>query len=147
MNYDSIIIGIGILFAILLIKKTIPRYLVGILIALVICYGLSLADNGLLNTISFYGFGTLGLMFSVYSLIKTNWLNLIIGFFAFISFFWKVMHYPYANEIKLVMIIPIICFCLTLIKKKEYKNELSILTLFVAYELIEFINLMVQWFN
>ena len=55
------------------------------------------------------------------------------------------MHYPYANELKLLMIIPIVSYALTFRKKGKYENELSILTLFVTYELSEFIKLIEYW--
>ena len=51
------------------------------------------------------------------------------------------MHFPYANELKLLMIIPIVSYVLTFRKKDKYENELSVLTIFVAYELAELINL------
>jgi hypothetical protein len=147
MNYGKIIIGIGILIGILLFKKTKPKLLVGILVGLIISFALSFIENQLLTNISFISFGIFSLIFSVYSGIKRKWLNLIIGIFAFVSFFSKLMHYPYANELKLLMIIPIVCFGLTFIKKEKFKNELSILTIFVAYELSEFIKLIEQWIN
>ena len=57
------------------------------------------------------------------------------------------MHYPYANELKLLMIIPIVSYALTFREKEKYENELSILTIFVAYELNEFIKLTEYWIN
>ncbi len=147
MTYEKIIIGIGILIGIFLFKKTKPKFLVGILVGLIISFLLSFIENQLLTNISFISFGILSLLFFVYSGIKRKWLNLIIGIFAFVSFFSKLMHYPYANELKLLMIIPIVSYALTFRKREEYKNELSILTIFVAYELSEFIKLTEQWFN
>ena len=147
MNYAKIIIGIGILIGIILFKKTKPKLLVGILVGLIISFFLSFIENELLTNISFISFGILSLIFVAYSGIKRKWLNLIIGLFAFVSFFSKLMHYPYANELKLLMIIPFVCYVLTLRKKEKYENELSILTIFVAYELSEFFKLIEQWIN
>ena len=147
MNYGKIIIGIGILIGILLFKKTKPKILVGILVGLIISFVLSLIENELLTNISFISFGILSLIFVVYSGIKRKWLNLIVGLFAFVSFFSKLMHYPYANELKLLMIVPIISYALTFRKKEKYETELSILTIFVAYELNEFIKLTEHWIN
>lgn len=141
MNDEKIIIGI------LLFKKTKPKLLVGILVGLIISFFLSFIENQLLANISFISFGILSLIFAVYSGIKRKWMNLIIGVFAFVSFFFKLMYYPYANELKLLMIIPVVCYSLTFIKKEEFKSELSILTIFVAYELSEFIKLIEQWLN
>lgn len=147
MNYGKIIIGIGILIGILLFKKTKPKILVGILVGLIISFILSLIENELLTNISFISFGILSLIFSIYSGIKRKWLNLTIGIFAFVSFFSKLMHYSYANELKLLMIVPIICYALTFRNKEKYKTELSILTIFVTYELTEFIKLTEHWIN
>ena len=145
MNYEKTIIGIGILIGILLFKKTKPKILVGILVGLIISFAISFIENQLLANISFISFGILSLIFSVYSGIKRKWLNLIIGIFAFVSFFSKFMHFPFANELKLLMIVPIISYAVTFIKKEKYENELSILTIFVAFELSEFIKLTEHW--
>ena len=147
MNYGKIIIGIGILIGILLFKKTKPKILVGILVGLIISFALSFIENQLLANISFISFGILSFIFFVYSGTKRKWLNLIIGIFAFVSFFSKLMHYPYANELKLLMIIPIVSYALTFRKKEKYESELSILTIFFAYELSEFAKLIEYWIN
>src|SRR5690606_3310038 len=127
--------GIGILIGIALFRRTKPNFSVGILVGLIISFLLSFFKNILLINISFYSFGILSLIFFVYSGIKRNWLNLIIGVFAFVLFFSKLMHFPYSNELKSLMIVPIATYALTFIKKEKYDNELSILTIFVAYEL------------
>jgi len=147
MTYGKIIIGIGILIGIFLFKKTEPKLLVGVLVGLIISFVLSLIESEFLTNISFVSFGVFSLIFFVYSAIKRKWLNLIIGLFAFVSFFSKLMHYPYANELKLLMIIPIVSYALTFRKKEKYENELTILTIFIAYELTEFIKLTEYWIN
>jgi len=147
MIYPKIIIGVGILIGIILFKKTKPKFLAGILAGLIVSFILSFIENELLKNISFISFGILSLIFVIYSGIKRKWLNLIIGLFAFVSFFSKLNHYPYATVLKLLMIIPIACFILTLRKKEKYENELSILIIFLAYSLSEFIKLTEQWIN
>ncbi len=57
------------------------------------------------------------------------------------------MHYPYANELKLSMLIPIVCYALTFRKLESYRTELSISTIFIAYELSEFLKLTELWLN
>ena len=147
MTLEKIIIGIGILIGIILFKKTKPNFLVGILVGLIISFIVSFFENILLRNISFYSFGILSLIFFIHSGFKRKWLNLIIGLFVFVSFFSKAMHYPYANELKSLMIIPILSYVLTFRKWENHKCELSILTIFVAYELSEFIKLTEQWLN
>ncbi|QIJ88359.1 hypothetical protein C7H62_0550 [Mesoflavibacter sp. HG96] len=124
-----------------LIKKIKPKFIVGILAGLIISLILSFIENELLKNISFISFGILSLIFVIYSGLKRKWLNLIIGLFAFVSFFSKLNHYPYANVLKLLIAIPIVCFILTLRKKEKHENELSILIILFTYELTEFIKL------
>lgn len=145
MNYYTIIILIGVLIGIFLFNKTKPNFLKGILIGLVVSYGLSFFENELLADISFISFGLLSLIFTIYSGIKRKWLSLIIGLFAFVSFFAKFMYWPYANELRLLMIVPIVCYLMTFRKWESYKTELSILTIFVAYELSQFISIVRIW--
>ncbi|MFP4846039.1 hypothetical protein [Winogradskyella sp. PE311] len=147
MTYGKIIILFGIIIGALLFKKTKPSILKGILIGLILSFGISFFENDILANTSFLSFGILSLVYSVYCGIKKKWLSLIIGLFAFISFFFKAMYYPYANELKLSMLIPIVCYALTFRKLESYKTELSISTIFVAYELSEFLKLTELWLN
>ena len=73
-----------------LIKKIKPKFIVGILAGLIISLILSFIENELLKNISFISFGILSLIFVIYSGLKRKWLNLIIGLFAFVSFFSKL---------------------------------------------------------
>lgn len=146
MNYEIIII-IGLLIGIFLFKTTQPKFLKAILIGLIVTSTLFFIENKILINISFYGFGILTLLFTIYSGLKRKWLNLTIGFFAFASFVFSAMNFPYANELKLLMIIPILCYILTFIKFKEYKNAVSISTILAAYELTEFLELTTKWLN
>jgi hypothetical protein len=145
MTYGRIIILIGVLIGILLFKKTKPNFLKGILIGLIFSYGLSFLDNELLVGISFLSFGFLSLIFTVYSVLKRKWLSLIVGLFVFISFIAHIMYLPYANELRLLMIVPILCYLMTFRKWESYKTELSILTIFVAYELSQFLIIIGLW--
>ncbi len=145
MTYGRIIVLIGVLIGLLLIKKTKPNFLKGILIGLIVSYGMSFLDNALLVDISFLSFGVLSLIFTVYSGLKRKWLSLIIGLFLFVSFIAHILYLPYANELRLLMIVPILCYLMTFRKWESYKTELSILTIFVAYELSEFLRIILLW--
>ena len=147
MTYEIIIIGIGVLIGLSLFKKTNPIFIKGILVGLVVTFVLTFFGQQLLTDISFFSFGILTLIFTVYSGMNKKWLNLIVGLFAFVSFFFILMNYPFANELKLLMIIPIFCYLLIFRNWKKYNNELSILTILVAYELTEFLRLAEQWIN
>jgi len=138
MGELRIIIIIGICVGILLYKKTKPNFLKGILVALILSFILSFSESNLLINIAFICFGVLSFIYSIYSVLHKNWLNLVIGLAAFVSFFFKTQHYPYISLIQLLMIIPIACYFLMFVKKKRMIKELSIVTLFVAYEISEF---------
>jgi len=142
MSNDKLILSIGFIVGILLFKNTKPNLLKGILIGLIISFGISFFDNKALVNISYLSFGVFSLIFGIYSGINKKWLHLIIGLFVFISFLFKMMHFPFSNEVKLLMLIPIIAYIISLIKLKSYKNGLSISTIFVAYLLTEFIVLL-----
>jgi len=145
MTYNDIIIGIGVLIGLLLIGRTRPNLLKGILLGLIIGFILTFANQQILITISNYSIIVLTLIFSIYSAINKKWSNFIIGTFALASFIFILNHYPYSNVLKLLMIIPILTYLMTFKKPKKYKNEISILTILVAYELTEFLQLMEQW--
>ncbi len=54
------------------------------------------------------------------------------------------MHYPFLNELRLLMIIPIVVY-ITLLTKHKFKNkQLSILTILTAYELIDFLEVIMD---
>jgi hypothetical protein len=146
MTYVRIIILIGIIIGILLFKKTKPNFSKGLLIGFVLSLGISFFGTELSKTISFLSFGILTFIFSVYSGINKKWLNLIIGLFAFVSFFFKSMHFPYGSELELSMIIPIIVYLVILGKDKFKNKQLSILTILIVYELTDFLKLITKWF-
>ncbi len=134
------------LAGILLFRKTQPTFLKVLLIGLIIILLLTFTTQKLLINISFFGFGILTLIFTILSGLKKKWLNLIIGFFAFASFVFSVMHFPYSNGLKLLMIVPIISYFLSFRQRENYKNALSISTILIAYILTEFLNVTTIWF-
>lgn len=141
MNYTNIIMLIGILVGILLFKKTNPIFLKGLLLGLILSFALSFFQNSFLKSVSYISFGLIALVYTIISGRKKKWLNLVISFFVFLSLLFKFNHLAYANELQLGMIIPIICFALVLKDWKTHLSELSILSIFFAYEITEFIQL------
>lgn len=139
MTQTKIIIGIGVLIGLLLIKNTKPLFLKVIFIGLAVSYGLGYFAEFPVGTVSFLLFGVLALAFSIWCGINKKWTGLIIGIFTFISFLILIMAYPYSNELKITKVIPIISFLLIFRKLEVYKNEISILTILVSYELSEFL--------
>jgi hypothetical protein len=143
MTYYNIIILIGVLIGLFLFKRTKPIFLKVILIGLVLSFIIFIFEIRPLIYVAFFSFVVLSLIFTFYSGIK--WLSSIIGLFAFASFFGKLMHLPYANEMKLLMLIPILCYIMTFRKWETYKSELSILTIFAAFALSEFLSMILLW--
>jgi hypothetical protein len=145
MTNETIIIGIGVLVGLSLSRKNNSNILNGILIGLALSFGLPFTNEILLIRLSFYSFGILTFIFTLYSGLNKKWLNLVVGIFAFISFLVALLHQAYANELKLSMIIPVLTYLLILTKWKKNKDELSVLTILAAYELAYLLNLIEQW--
>lgn len=145
MNYATIILSIGVILSVLLFQKTKPNILKGIFIGLILSIGLSFFRNEFLEITSFFAFGFLTFIFLIYSVINKKWLPMAIALFAFLSFLFKYFNLPYSYELKLSMLVPILCY-ISIFKNKEfYKMELSILTILIIYELSEFIELIKLW--
>lgn len=145
MLHAKIIIGIGVLIGLLVFNKTKPDFLKVILIGLSICYGLGYFVEFPIGTVAFMLFGILALIFAIYCGKNNKWIGFIIGILTFLSYVWIFMSYPYANELKLMMLIPIICYAWTLKKYRNYAEEFSILTILVSYEISEFLILIGTW--
>ena len=141
MNYWKIIIGLGIILGIYFFKKISPKYLKFIFIGLSISFALPYFEKQEITNVGYFGFGIFSLLYLIHCLIKKSTLNIIISLFAFFSFFSMYMGFPFANERKLMMIIPIITYFITLKKIRQYENEISILTILTSYELAELMNI------
>ncbi len=139
MTFGRIILLIGMIIGTLLFQKTKPIFMKVILIGVLMSLSVSFFENLTLNTISFVTFGLLSLAFSIYCVVNKKWLNLLIGLFAFISFLFKLYHYPFTNELKLIMLAPLIAYLFILKNPKHHFNELSVSTILIAYELTEFL--------
>ena len=141
MNNWNIIIGLGTILGIFFFRKIKPKYLKVIFIGLCISFTLPYFEKQQITNIGYFGFGLFSLLYLIHCFIKKNIPNIIISIFAFISFISMYMGFPFANERKLMMIIPIITYFITLKKIRQYQNEISILTILTSYELAELINI------
>tara|TARA_R110002050_G_C8616626_1_gene487059 strand:+ start:73 stop:516 length:444 start_codon:yes stop_codon:yes gene_type:complete len=141
----KIIIGIGILIGLLLFKQTKPTFLKAILIGLIICFGLGYFVEFPIGTIAFITFGILAFGFSIWCVWNKKWIQMIIGIFTFLSFVWTLFDYQFWNLLQFLMVIPLACYAWTLIKYRNYKNELSVLTVLASYELSEFLVIIATW--
>ena len=145
MTQTKILIGIGVPIGLLLFKQTKPLFLKVILIGLAITYGLGYFAEFPLGTLAYALFAVFALAFSVWCGFNQKWTGLIIGIFTVISYIFNLMSFPYAYELKLAMLIPIISYALIFRKLKAYKNELSVLTILVSYEISELIQIIQFW--
>ena len=145
MTISILIMLVGILIGAMLFRQTQPKILQVILIGLILSLTLPFLNVPILSTISFYLFGILNFIFILFSLKNNKKLSIIIAFLVFLSFLINMMHFPYVNEIRILMLIPILCFILVLKKSKLYKPELSILVIFFAFALREFWYLVDIW--
>lgn len=141
MNHWNIILGIGTILGLYFFRKIKPTYLKVIFIGFSISFALPYFEKQEITNIGYFGFGLFSILYLIHCLIKKNIPNIIISIFAFFSFVSMYMGFPFANERKLMMIIPIITYFITLKKIRQYENEISILTILTSYELAELMNI------
>lgn len=141
MNHWKIILGLGSIFGIYFFRKIKPTYMKAIFIGLCISFYLPYFEKQQITNIGYFGFGFFSLLYLIHCIVKKSIPNIIISIFAFFSFISMYMSFPFANERKLLMIIPIIAYFITLKKIRQYENEISILTILTSYELAELINI------
>jgi hypothetical protein len=139
MKFERIIFGIGVLIGLLLIRQTKPMLLKIILIGLALSVGLSFLSENININISFFSFGALTLIFTIWSILKSKWTGMIIGLFAFLSFTWSYMNFSHWGILQFLMLIPLGFYTWTLFNKKDFKNELGVFTALASFELTEFI--------
>ena len=124
MTLPKVLFGIGIVLSLLLFNKTKPVLLRIILIALALSMGLAFFEDYININIPYFGFGVLTLGFTIWSGIEEKWNCLFIGLFAFLSFLWSYLHWPFVGELRFLMVVPIIIYIWTLVKKGNRKMHL-----------------------
>ena len=144
MLIAKIILGIGTISGILLYKKTNPLFLKIILIGFLFSYLLGYYVVWPIGTVSFLLFGVFVLTFMIWCGIKRKWLQAIISLFVIVSFVFILENYPYANEMKLLMILPILIQLWIFWNWRKHVKELSILIILFAYELTELLSFIIQ---
>ena len=142
MHLGKIIVAIAILIGLILFQKTKPKILKLFLAVFILNFLSSFFYGDLFFYFSFLSFGIVVLGYFIYCLYTKNWIPSLISLFALVSFIFKAQHWPYETEIRTAMVIPIILFLTTLYNFKKYKNQISIITFIVAYEISEIIRLL-----
>ena len=64
-----------------------------------------------------------------------------MGMFLAVSSIFKFMHYPFAGQIKLSMIIPIIITLITFVRGRKLTREMSFMIFWLFYATFEFLRL------
>ncbi|WP_298900052.1 hypothetical protein [uncultured Psychroserpens sp.] len=147
MTLGKLIISIAVLIGILLFNKTNPKVFKVILLGFILSFISSFFDKDFIIDVSFLTFGFLTLSFLIYVIDNKQWLSSIIVVFPLLSFIFKSQHWPYASEIQTLMIVLIIAYVIALNNLKNYKNQISILTILVAYsisEVLRFVNYLIS---
>ena len=145
---QDIIIIIGILIGSFLFQKTKPNLMKGILIGLILSIGLPfLSTKLIIINATYWIFGILTLIFAVYNLLNKKWLNFIIGFFAFASFLFALMNWPFYNVLMILMTIPFVCYLIVTKNWKSNINQLGVLTILGLYELTLILRIVKLWLN
>ncbi len=144
MIYERIILLTAIIASIRFYKETKPKLLKVIVVGVILCYLLKFTGIQYFVTITFFTFGILSFIYTIMSGLNKKWLNLVIGLFTFMSFLFKLMEYTYWSIFRLLLILPILCYIFSFRKLKSNSNELGILTLLIAYDIIDFLNLIIS---
>ena len=103
--------------------------------------------NNYLITISFISITLLNIATFVYGLTNKKLNNFekvcitIMGAFLAVSSIFNLMHLPFAGQIKLSMIIPIIITLATFIRGRKLTREMSFMIFWLFYATLEFLKL------
>ena len=139
MNLERIIFGLGVLIGLTLLKQTKPFFLKVTLLGVAACAASSFFDEYVDINIPFFSFGFLSFVFTVWCGMQSKWTSMVIGLFAFSSFVWSFLNYPYWGVLQFLMIIPLGIYIWMLSKKEVFKKEFGVLTGFIGFELSEFV--------
>lgn len=142
MNLLTSILLIGIILSLFYFKNTQSNFLKWILIGLILSVVVPFLSVPILTTFGYFVFGILSLIYTFYCFKLKKHLGMIIGLFVFISFLVSILNLPLLNEVRLMMIVPVLCFAFTFKSPIKYQNELSILIIFAFYQLGELLQLL-----
>lgn len=137
----KIIIILAIFFGIFSFQKLESKLLKVLFFGFVLSFISSFFDRDLFFDFSFISFGIFVLTYFIYSLYLKKLVPASISFFALASFIFKILYWPFASEIRVVMLIPLVLFIISLINFEKYKSQISILSIIAAYEFTEFFQL------
>ena len=145
MSLGKIIILISLCIGLFLLKKTKPRALQMLVVGFAVSIALSFLDRFWNTDFSFLSFGILVFIYLFYAISNKKWIPILISGLVLVSFVFKANSWPYALEIQLSMIVPVILFLIARFNLRTFKNEISILGILAAYaisEVIRFSNFM-----
>jgi len=149
---SQIVISIAALFGLFQIFRITDAFSKTIILAQVLAIAIALFPSHIAKTIGFSLFGITILTSAVYVLTRkiearTKRLMLLITIPVFISFVFKINHWPYAYELSLLMLVPIVAYLVLITRKTSVKNEIGFLTIIVTEALLHFSVIIAYWFN
>jgi len=140
MNFAQLYILIAALAGVVLFwTKTQPKLLKALLIGLLVCAAAGFSKQNYFIDSSFFLFGILALIFSIYSYLNKKWLAFVIGGFAMLSVCSSFFMYDYVGLIRYFMVVPIIAMLVVIKDWKKHSSELAILMVFSVYEYCQFL--------
>lgn len=148
----QIIISLAALFGLIQLNRMSNSFAKVIVIAQGLAILISLITTTLTKTIGFYLFGLMLLVSIFYVLIEKKEftqkvLMLLIAIPVFISFVFKIFHWPFASVFSLMMLIPIISYLILITRKVNIKNEIGFLTIILTEAVIGFSFAILFWLN
>jgi hypothetical protein len=147
----KIIISLAGLFSIFQLFRGINNFAKSITIAFITSIALSWLPYSIFKTIGFFLFG-LALLTSIVYAAKENKslskraLMLLIIIPVFIRLPFMIMNWPFAFQLSLAMLIPILAYLVLIIKTYNVKHEIGFLTIIVTDAVFGFSRILLYWF-
>ncbi|MBL1280438.1 MAG: hypothetical protein COA33_009210 [Fluviicola sp.] len=149
---SQIVISLAALFGLFQLFRITDVFSKAIILAQALAVVIALFPFAIAKTIGFSLFGIMILTSAVYVLTRkieltAKGLMLLITIPVFLSFVFKINHWPYAYEFSLLMLVPIIAYLILITRKISIKNEIGFLTIIATEALLELSVIVSYWLN
>lgn len=146
----KIIISLAGLFGLFHLLRGINNFAKSITIALITAIALSWLPFPIFKTIGFYLFGLTLLVAIVYATKENKSLSkralmLLIIIPVFIHLSFMIMNWPFAFQLSLAMLIPILAYLVLIIKPHNVKHEIGFLTIILVDAVLGFSRILLYW--
>lgn len=149
---SQIVISLAALFGLFQLFRITDVFAKVIILTQVLAVAITWFPFSIIKTIGFYLFGLMILTAAIYVLTRkmkaiTKGLMFLITVPVFLSFIFKIQHWPYAYELSLFMIVPIVAYIILISRKTGIKNEIGFLTIIATEALLHFSVIIAYWLN